>query len=227
MYRDYYIAFLDVLGFSNIVKTQKAEYIHKIFSNVRKAQKYVKKDRDPGKKEETKFYFFSDTIVCAIPACEEGAFGSISSNCMLIQHALWSFGSPIWLRGAIVRGPLYCGRGEVFGPALVEAYKIEEELAVYPRIIMTAETYDQGVKESPDDCSLEYIVDTEDGLKMVETFYAFGFLKGADKVIELVKNELKTQTDKSVREKYLWIMNRYTKFLRTRNNPDRQGETEP
>lgn len=62
-YRDYYVAFLDVLGFSNIVKNQDAEYIHKIFSNVRKAKRYVKKDRGGRKTEETKFYFFQ------IPLC--------------------------------------------------------------------------------------------------------------------------------------------------------------
>ena len=212
-YRDYYVAFLDILGFSNIVKNQGAEYIHKIFSNVRKAKKYVKKDRGGRKNEETKFYFFSDTIVCAIPASEENALESIASNCMLIQHALWSFGSPIWLRGAIARGQLYCGDGEIFGPALVEAYKMEENLAIYPRIVMTVETYNNGIEESLNEETIDFVIDTDDGLKMVETFGAFKFLKGTDTVKEMVMNELRKQTDKHIRDKYLWVKKHYNEHF--------------
>jgi hypothetical protein len=40
----------------------------------------------------------------------------------------------VWVRGAIVKGPLYCGKSEIFGPALIEAYKLEENLAKYPKI---------------------------------------------------------------------------------------------
>ena len=93
-YRDYYVAFLDILGFSNIVKKQGAEYIHKIFTNVRKAKKYVKNDRGGKKTEETKFYFFSDTIVCAIPASEENG-----------KHHI-SVAAPILCQGDILGGVL-------------------------------------------------------------------------------------------------------------------------
>lgn len=64
-YRDYYVAFLDVLGFSNIVKNQDAEYIHKIFSNVRKAKRYVKKDRGGRKNRRNQILlFFRYHCVC-------------------------------------------------------------------------------------------------------------------------------------------------------------------
>ena len=57
-YRDYYIAYLDVLGFSNIVKEKDADFIHNIFNNIKEAKKFVSKDRGGAITEETQFYFF-------------------------------------------------------------------------------------------------------------------------------------------------------------------------
>ncbi len=88
---------------------------------------------------------------------------------MLIQHALWSEAGPIWVRGAIVKGILYCGNGEVFGSGLNEAYKLEEKLAVYPRIIMTKSTFDGGLEESNQKDCMDFVVDTSDGLMMINT----------------------------------------------------------
>lgn len=212
-YRNYYIAFLDILGFSNIVKTQDANYIHKIFSNIKMAKRLVPKDRGGPIKEKTKFYFFSDSIVVAIPSDEENAFESISSNCLLIQHILWSYGPPVWVRGAIVKGPLYCGETEIFGPALIEAYKLEENLAKYPRIIMTKDTYENGVLESTNHKEISYITPTDDGLKMINTLPYPKFLSGGEKLRLQIENTLNFETDPRVREKYIWLRNYFNKFI--------------
>lgn len=212
-YDDYYIAFLDILGFSNIVKEKDANYIHKIFTNVKMAKKLVPKDRGGSIKEKTKFYFFSDSIVVAIPSNEENAFASISSNCLLIQHALWSYGPPVWLRGAIVKGSLYCGKTEIFGPALVEAYKLEENLAKYPRIIMTKDTYEKGILESIDREEVSFISSTDDGLKMISTLPYPKFLLGGEALRLQIENTLKFETNPNVREKYVWLRNYFNKFI--------------
>ena len=208
-YRDYYIAFLDVMGFSNMVLMESAQFIHEIFSGIRMSKKLVTLARVGDVREKTRVYFFSDSIVCAIPASEEKAFESITSNCMLIQHALWER-CPVWVRGAIVRGRLYCGNGEVFGPALIDAYRQEEKLARYPRIVMTGETYYFGVKESNGGEDIPYISDTEDGLKMVDTLkYVQGTSEYGPRadIINEMNIMLMTETDPRIREKYLWIRN--------------------
>lgn len=212
-YKPYYVAFLDILGFKNIVNSNDAFYIHNIFNKIRLAKKLVKKDRGGKITEETKFYFFSDSIVCAIPVSEENALSSLASNCLLIQHALWSEIGPIWLRGAIVKGDLYCGNNEVFGPGLNEAYKLEEKLAVYPRIIMTKSTFEKGLEESSQKDCMDFVVDTPDGLKMIDTL-AYPFVFDLEIIKLQIVNTLKSETDPRIRDKYLWIRDYFNSFVR-------------
>ena len=222
-YKLYYIAFLDILGFKSIINSNDAFYIHNIFNKIRLAKKFVKKDRAGKIKEETKFYFFSDSIVCAIPVDEENALASLASNCKLIQHALWSEAGPIWVRGAIVKGLLYCGNGEVFGPGLNEAYKLEENLAVYPRIIMTKSTFETGLDESfPKDC-MDFIVDTPDGLKMINTL-AYPCVFDPEIIKLQIIHTLNSETDQRIRDKYLWMRDYFNSFV-THDSPHKAFQT--
>ena len=66
-YSNYCIAYLDILGFKNIVNSEAASTIHEIFSAVRLAKKLVcggTKNDDVFSeiRGKTKFYFFSDSI---------------------------------------------------------------------------------------------------------------------------------------------------------------------
>lgn len=222
-YKEYYVAFLDVLGFKNIVNSNGASYIHNIFNKIRQAKKFVKNDRAGRIIEETKFYFFSDSIVCAIPAGEENALASLCSNCMLIQHALWSEVGPIWVRGGIVKGLLYCGNGEVFGPGLNEAYKLEENLAAYPRIIMTKLTFENGLEESdPKDC-MDFVINTSDGLKMIDTL-AHPVVFDPEIIKTEIVNMLNSETDQRIRDKYLWMRDYFNSFV-SHDSPHRAFQT--
>ena len=48
----------------------------------------------------------------------------------------------IFIRGAIAQSELYMDENTVIGPALVEAYNLESEFAVYPRIILSKDVTD-------------------------------------------------------------------------------------
>ena len=161
-------------------------------------------------RNKTKFYFFSDSIVCAIPMDEPMAFEMVASNCMLLQHILWSKGIPVWVRGGITIGKLYCGQSEVFGPALIEAYMLESNVAKYPRIIMTENTYKQGIANSKDKEDLCFIFKTEDELRMVETFKYFSDnIPQFNDLIKSVEKNLCESINPNVREKYVWIKKKY------------------
>lgn len=214
-YSNYCIAYLDILGFKNIVNTELASTIHEIFSKVRLAKKMI----SGGTKEtdifceirkKTKFYFFSDSIVCAIPMDEPIAFEMVASNCMLLQHALWAKGLQVWIRGAITLGNLYCGQSEVFGPALVEAYMLESTVAKYPRIIMTEETYKQGIANSGSKEDIDFIFKTDNELRMVECLKYFGRYEFEfRRLIESVEKNIQEITETRVQEKYAWIKKNY------------------
>ena len=214
-YLNYCVAYLDILGFKNIVNTEDASTIHEIFSNVRLAKKLIsggkaKSDALDRVRGKTKFYLFSDSIVCAIPFEEPMALELVSSNCMLLQHALWSKGIQVWIRGGIAIGGLYCGQSEVFGPALVEAYMLESTMAKYPRIIMTEQTYQQGIENTNDKMDIPFIFQTDSGLKMVESFKYFNtFEPSFSCFIASVEKAILEETDHHIREKYIWIKDKY------------------
>lgn len=214
-YANYCIAYLDILGFQNIVNTEAASTIHEIFSDVRLAKKLM----SGGTKEtdifceirkKTKFYFFSDSIVCAIPMEEPMAFEMVASNCMLLQHILWVNGLQVWIRGAITIGNLYCGQSEVFGPALVEAYILESRIAKYPRIVMTEEIYKQGIANSNRKDDIDFIFKTDNELRMVECLKYFKRYEIEFKqLIESVEKNIQGTTELRVQEKYAWIKKNY------------------
>lgn len=214
-YSNYCIAYLDILGFKNIVNFEAASTIHEIFSAVRQAKKLVcggtkNDDVFSDIREKTKFYFVSDSIVCAIPMEDPMALEMVASNCMLLQHVLWSHGLQVWVRGGIAIGDLYCGQNEVFGPALVEAYTIESKIAKYPRIVMTEQTYNQGIANMGEKTDIPFIFQTDNALRMVEALKYFKIYEQAfNRLIESVERNIHEVTEPRVLEKYEWIKHNY------------------
>lgn len=206
---------MDVLGFKNIVMTENASTIHEIFTNVRLTKRLVSGDKKGTDvfvevRKKTKFYFFSDSIVCAIPMDEPFAFEAVSSHCMLLQHMLWKTGLQVWIRGGITIGRLYCGQSEVFGPALVEAYLLEAKTAKYPRIVMTELTYRKGIDNSDDKEDLLFVVKTDNEMRMIECLKYFGeYEPSYGSLIKSVEKNIREAKDLSVREKYEWIKRNY------------------
>jgi len=218
-YSKYCIAYLDILGFKNIVSSEAASTIHEIFSNVRLAKKLIsggtkEKDIFCEIRKKTKFYFFSDSIVCSIPMEEPMAFEMVASHCMLLQHALWIKGLQVWIRGAITIGDLYCGQSEVFGPALVDAYILESTDAKYPRIIMTEETYEQGIANSNSKEDIGFIFKTDNELRMVECLRFFsGYKLAFRKLIESVEKNIQEITEPRIQAKYVWVKKNYSELF--------------
>ncbi len=213
-YDDYYIAFLDILGFSNLINTANANEINKIFNRMKKAKVLCTKwkgqnDVFADLRKKTRYYYFSDSVIMAIPSSDPRAFEGITSNCMLLQHALWSQCKPVWVRGAVVKGKLYCGKDKVFGPGLVSAVHMEEKIAKYPRIIMLPSTYEEGISDSANNEDIPYIVDNTDGYKMIETLRYVMYEYGPS-VKEQIDYFLEHESDPHIREKYIWANKYYT-----------------
>jgi hypothetical protein len=80
---------------------------------------------------------FSDTLVVAAPVADlddETVLGG------LVDQAAWLQQSLVWagyfIRGAVTLGDFYIRDGFLYGPALVEAYRLENTVAIHPRIIL-------------------------------------------------------------------------------------------
>lgn len=137
-YEKSFVAFLDVLGFKQMIKSKDLTQINQYFGIVESAVRYLK--NIPSKKNINSIVI-SDSIILSAPYTDtnEDNLEMLRQLCMaigLIQQSLAIKG--IWLRGAICYGDTYFDsiNSQIVGPAYVEAYLLEEKLAVNPRVIL-------------------------------------------------------------------------------------------
>ena len=139
IYENRYVVFIDILGFKDIVSKsnnddKKAE---KILENLKYIEE-IKKENDDIYKLTTigrKIAVFSDSIVISYPLLNSGSgqFLSLIFDIIYIFNELLDKG--VYIRGGMTYGKLYHEGNVCFGPAMVEAYSLEQE-AIYPRIII-------------------------------------------------------------------------------------------
>jgi hypothetical protein len=149
-YEDCFIAFLDILGFKNkVIDSQHTSGILKILIDslnicgaFPSGGKKVSATSNTNRTISIQSRFFSDTIVFFLKENKE----DISHLFLIIrylQDRLWEKG--ICLRGAVTTGGMYwpstnCKEGNIIvGPGLIDAYKLESNVAIYPRILVSQE----------------------------------------------------------------------------------------
>jgi hypothetical protein len=149
-YEDCFIAFLDILGFKNkVIDSQHTSGILKILIDslnicgaFPSGGKKVSTASNTNRTISIQSRFFSDTIVFFSKINKE----DISHLFLIIrylQDRLWEKG--ICLRGAVTNGGMYWPSTNykegniIVGPGLIDAYKLESEVAIYPRILVSQE----------------------------------------------------------------------------------------
>ena len=143
VYKDRYIVFIDILGFKDIVNksnndNKKAE---EILENLKCIER-IKKENDEIFKLTSinrRVTIFSDSIIISYPLLhsESGCFLSLVLDIIYITIELLNKG--VYIRGGMTYGKLYHENNICFGPAMVEAYSLEQE-AIYPIIIIDKKT---------------------------------------------------------------------------------------
>ncbi|MGL5213653.1 MAG: hypothetical protein ACRC8R_00735 [Aeromonas hydrophila] len=137
-YEESFVAFLDVLGFKQMIQSQNKTQINKYFGIVNSAIEYL---NGITSKREIGSIVISDSVILTVPynGEREEKIDKLRQLCIavgLIQQNLAIEG--IWLRGAICCGDTYFSSAEnqIVGPAYINAYLLEEQLAVNPRVIL-------------------------------------------------------------------------------------------
>ena len=97
----------------------------------------------------------SDSIVVSVPYKEKASFEKIMRTLFVLERLFIREG--ILLRGSIAIGELYHKNKSVFGPALVEAYLLERDCAIYPRCIIKVNTFQEGLKTCKSDFGREQV----------------------------------------------------------------------
>jgi len=141
-YEDRLVAYVDILGWTQATETKHAwELLQTLqpvidrgsFHNEYMRQTALEKhgDRVNPVMLGVQFGFFSDCFVSSVPASFEGRIYSIVSD---IMRPLLKQG--FVLRGGIAAGKLFHQDNVVFGPALIRAYRIEQDEAKFARILV-------------------------------------------------------------------------------------------
>jgi hypothetical protein len=133
-----YCAFVDVLGFSNLIADLAKgkishETVRAILQRVHKppleiARQFANCD--------FKAQSISDAVCVSTAATPTGLAHLLQTLSALTQDLLYE---GYFCRGGVVKGKLYHQDDVVFGEALVHAYRLESTIAKYPRIILPRE----------------------------------------------------------------------------------------
>jgi len=129
-FENQFVAFLDVLGFSNKVLTKDIKTLELYFSTIEECLNQVKELR-----KDFKHISISDSIIISAEN-KENNFKRLLAVIVFIQAKLSIQG--IWLRGGLTFGEMYFDseKNVVVGKALIEAINLEKQ-AIYPRVILS------------------------------------------------------------------------------------------
>ena len=124
-----FVAFLDVMGFSNLVNAGTVEDLESYFEKITEVLDKLKQD-----KAEIKSFLISDSIILIAPPGLTGLIQLLWAIRRIQSAILWR---KILLRGAVSYGQVYYNDKEniIVGKGFIRAYLLEQE-AIYPRVII-------------------------------------------------------------------------------------------
>ena len=136
------VAFIDVLGSSEAIKNNVNESLNAIHTaydeTIIEFRKFHSRFMN-----EPKIDIFSDNIILSneiVEGEEERAFFSVIFFSALLQMNMWV--NDLLVRGGISCGDFFSDDRMIWGNALIRAYKLEGQIAIYPRIIVEPEIAD-------------------------------------------------------------------------------------
>jgi hypothetical protein len=136
-YEQRYCAFVDILGFSELIGrlaqgATPVDALRKLLGTVHAEP--TGKNIKSFKQSDLKAQSISDAL-CLSSACTPAGLGHLFHNLEELSRHLLKDG--FFIRGAVVKGMLYHDEKIAFGDALVRAYRLEQDVVRYARIMAT------------------------------------------------------------------------------------------
>jgi hypothetical protein len=135
-YQERLCLFLDILGFSSLVKNQECNVVLNVIREIKRELKSNKEYMNQIGTEPIATTF-SDCIVLSLEPkatnIEKAANILVTATVQMLQDTYLN--QEVSLRGGISYGELYHKSDGVFGPAMIKAYELESQFADWPRVI--------------------------------------------------------------------------------------------
>jgi len=229
------VAFLDILGFSELVTRSVAEpaVFATVINSLAIPQAYgfkwddaafssdvlqkidveirpVVADMMQKSRERNRLTAFSDCVAISSPADADGA-SAVLQQIKGITGNLLMLG--VLVRGGIAVGNLFHESGIIVGPALIEAYKLEQQVAHYPRVLVSPAVLDVLRNDNVRDNSREFIRDV-DGMVFVDVLglNAASHTPRQLSLLGQIRKQLQPHADRAsadrpgVASKYAWFL---------------------
>lgn len=217
IYNDCLVSYFDILGFRHMIDTWRPEQIK---SGLDALLALSSQDFPLRRLTLRGLSTFSDHVVRTVPLDGLGGDEILAtvqfelSEIQRIQANLAVNG--IFVRGAMTRGPIYINDEIVFGPALVQAYEMEQRVAIYPRIVVDRATVIAGMQS---------VVGKENMTRLCEDYLFYGddehwsvnYLQSGDELGErltllkehsrVLRRNLSEISDSAVLAKFRWLAN--------------------
>jgi hypothetical protein len=170
MYENRIVAFIDILGFSNIVENtvidpnienEKVLALRNALIGINENANWLNTNADSRRITQ-----FSDSIIISFLDNDDLAFRNFLENVSRVIIKLF-LKNKFLVRGGVCKGKLLHEDKVIFGPAFNESYRLENKVAIYPRIIIKSEDIEQLVEN--DELSLTYLAEEDN-------YYYFDYL---------------------------------------------------
>jgi hypothetical protein len=226
------VSFIDVLGFRDVLKTQPADKVYRIITSL---QKFTRSEDEPARSmDEVRLYSrafsqaVSDAVIRVRPFDTKYHDGALIHELIDLLHAqLELVNIGLLVRGGVTVGTAYAGlngEGPIFGPAMVRAYEIESQEAIYPRIVVDDYAIEQhrvdrrlhadhNLPEHEFDMIERLLAVGEDGTLFIdyiraaqsECEYLSVYLEFLNSHADLIRKASAKNQDIRVKRKYEWL----------------------
>lgn len=222
-YENKIVAFLDILGFKKAVTTKTAEDIFFALDIVKIQIEFQKEMRERYHYDENFIVqIFSDSIYFSYPS--DRGWDLVRDVAGLMARVA---GYGFYYRGGITYGKVFEDEKILFGPAIIEAYMLESQVAIYPRVIVSRSAINE-LKQCGNQIDFEKLIKVDkDGCQYIDFLTGDGPLYLSVEGIQtsLVRNyeeEVQKDSNEKTISKLVWLINNFNSMVGNINAEKKQ-----
>lgn len=202
---NYFVAYLDILGASKYMQDNSEQFLNDLNAIYENAMNDVIFTNVLSKKDIA-IKIFSDNILIAVKTTKQDTdrqsklvkiinlVGNLYCNALRLGYLV---------RGSITEGKFYRNKTFVYGKALVEAVKLEEKIAIYPRVIIQ----DNLVSLIP-----QYIAQDSDRKYYLNCFIFTKTFDNTTFKLRILNQLTKCSNNEEITQKIMWLVTYFNNF---------------